>query len=638
MPVVDAHGLHKSFGARVLLDGVSLTVRRGERVGLVGANGAGKSTLARILGGLLEPDLGEVTRRRGARIEYLEQEPVLPRGATALEVTLSGLGEWSRVKQEYDGVAHELGALDPRKNTAELQELVARQQVLGAEVERLGGWERTQEAGTILSQLGIREPDAVVDHLSGGERRRIALARLLVAKPDLAVLDEPTNHLDADTIEWLERYLVEDNPGAILLITHDRYLLDRVVTRTLEIEAGQLFSYDGGWEEYLVARTERLALAERTERNRQNFLRREIEWLRRQPKARTGKQKARIQRAETAAAAEPTKTAEGLALRVTSQRLGATILEAHDLAIDVAGRRLVADFTLHLTRGERVGIIGKNGAGKTTLLRCLLGEIEPAFGKVVHGKNTRFSYFDQARSTLDPTKSVFETVVEGRPSVELGGESVSSYGYLDRFRLGGDKLRQPVASLSGGERARVVLAKLLLEPANVLVLDEPTNDLDTTTLGALEEMLLTLAGSALIVSHDRYFLDRVATSLLVVHGDGPVLQVAGGYTSYAEQRTFMERERARRRADEKRKSQEKALATGKKGLTYAEQKELGGLLERAERAAARARELAVELADPTLYTERREEVPRLERELAAARDEATRLEERWLELEERREG
>ncbi len=638
MPVLDATDLHKSYGASTLLDGVTLTIRRGERVGLVGANGSGKSTLSKILGGIEDPDNGVVSRRRGARIEYLAQEPMLPAGATVLDVTLSGLGEWAKAKHEYERIAGELA-----KGAGNVEELLARQSEAAAEVERLGGWERTSEAETILSKLGMRDVERTVDNMSGGEKRRVALARLLVSKPDLAILDEPTNHLDAETIEWLEGYLVDENAGALLLITHDRWMLDRVVQRTIEIEAGKLYSYDGGWEDYLIARSERMALAERTEANRQNFLRKEIEWLRRQPKARTGKQKARIQRAEAAQEAEPTKGPNAFELRVTEKRLGATILEAHDLAVDIAGRRLVEGLTLHLTRGERIGIIGKNGAGKTTLIQCLLGQREASAGRVVQGKNTMFAYFDQARSGLDADKSVFDTVVDGRPSVMVAGEPVSSYAYLDRFRLGGDKMRQPVGTLSGGERARTVLAKLLLEPANVLVLDEPTNDLDVTTLGALEEMLVGMGGSALIVSHDRYFLDRVATSLLVVHGDGRVVHYAGGYTSYTERRAEEEREKARQKAEEQalRKSPDKSQSgavSGKKGLTYAEQKELKGLLEKVEKAGERVQQLEAELGDPALYTERRDAVSGLQADLAAAKLEAERLENRWLELEERREG
>jgi len=636
MPVLDAIELRKSYGASVLLDGASVTLRRGERVGLVGSNGSGKSTLARILAGEEEPDTGQLVRRRGSTVEYLRQEPRLPEGKTILEVTLEGLGVWAAVKARYDEISARLAASDSPD-----PELLDQQQLAAAEVERLGGWDRSSEARGVLSRLNIDEPDRLVDRLSGGERRRVALARLLVARPDLAILDEPTNHLDAETIEWLETYLVEQLPGALLLITHDRYLLDRVVQRTLEIERGQLYSYEGGWEEFLVARAERQALEKRTEANRQNFLRRELEWLRRQPKARTGKQKARIQRAEEAqSSGAPTASGDSLELRVAGKRLGTTILEAHDLAVEIGGRRLVEGLTLHLTRGERIGIIGRNGAGKTTLLQCLLGERDPAGGRVIQGKNTSFAYFDQGRSGLEPERSVLDTVTGGRPTLTVGGQSVSSYAYLDRFWLGGDKLRQPVGSLSGGERARVVLAKLLLEPANVLVLDEPTNDLDVTTLAALEEMLIELQGSALIVSHDRYFLDRVATSILVVHGDGRVTHVPGTYSSYLAWRAEEER-RATREKTEQRERARGERATGsnvRKGITYAERLELDGLLERVEMAAGEVSRLEAELADPTLYVERYAEAAELERRLREARAEAERLENRWLELESKREA
>lgn len=636
MPVLDAVDLHKSYGASTLLDGVSFTLRRGERVGLVGANGSGKSTLVRILAGAEEPDRGTVNRRRGARVEYLPQEPHLPAGRSVLEVTLSGLADWSAAWQAYEAVSARLAAGD-----GPLEELLEQQQAWAAKIERLGGWERSSEARAVLSKLGIEDVERAVDRLSGGERRRVALARLLVTAPDLAILDEPTNHLDAETVEWLETYLSSEFSGALLLITHDRYLLDRVVGRTLEIDGAQLYSYDGGWEEYLVARAERQALAQRTEANRQNFLRRELEWLRRQPKARTGKQKARIQRAQQAQAdVSPGGGEVGLDLRIESKRLGGTILEAHDLRVELGSRLLIDGFTLHLTRGERVGIVGKNGAGKTTLLECLIGRRTPTSGRIVRGKNTVFSYFDQARSGLDPERNVLDTVTDGRPTVMVGGQALSSYAYLDRFRLGGERMRQPVGQLSGGERARVVLAKLLLEPVNVLVLDEPTNDLDVTTLAALEEMLIAHEGSAFVVSHDRYFLDRVATSLLVVHGDGRVTHFAGTYSSYAEHRAENERLEAARKREEQtnRARTDTGSSNVRSGLTYAERIELDGLLQRLEAASAQVSELETELADPALHGARHQEASELARSLLEARAEVERLENRWLELEEKREN
>ena len=630
MPVLDAIELHKSYGASVLLDGASVTLRRGERVGLVGSNGSGKSTLARILAGEEEPDTGQVVRRRGGTVEYLPQEPHLPAGKTILEATLDGLGEWTAVKAKYDELSARLAtSASPDAGLLEQQQLAA------AEVERLGGWDRSSEARGVLSRLNVDEPERSVDRLSGGERRRVALARLLVARPDLAILDEPTNHLDAETIEWLETYLVEQLPGALLLITHDRYLLDRVVNRTLEIERGQLYSYEGGWEEFLVARAERQALEKRTESNRQNFLRRELEWLRRQPKARTGKQKARIQRAEEAqSGGGPTTSSDSLALRVASKRLGATILEAHDLAVEIGGRRLVEGLTLHLTRGERIGIIGRNGAGKTTLLQCLLGEREPASGRVVQGKNTSFAYFDQGRSGLEPDRSVLDTVTGGRPTLTVGGQTVSSYAYLDRFWLGGDKLRQPVGSLSGGERARVVLAKLLLEPANVLVLDEPTNDLDIDSLELLENMLQDYSGTLLLVSHDRAFLDNVVTQTIAAEGNGRWREYVGGYADWVRQRSQSIAQVARKETIPVA-APEPAPAPAKRKLSYKETRELESLPAEIEKLEAEQSALTQKMCAPDYYLVGPDEMHRDGARAAELEALIAQRMERWISLEEK---
>lgn len=652
MPVLTAHDLHKSFGPQILLDNVSLSIRTGERVGLVGVNGSGKSTLARILAGLEQPDSGTIARRRGAEIGVLSQDPVFDPSDTARDVVLAGLSAWHAAKARHDEASRALAA-----GTGDPDALLAEQAAAAADVERLGGWDMMHRVDAIIGHVGVTRPDAPMRVLSGGDRRRVALARLLVSRPALAVLDEPSNHLDVETVEWLERYLVEEHPGALLLITHDRYLLDRVVERTLEIDKGKVYSYDGGYEEYLEQKAERLALEARTEANRQNFLRTELEWLRRQPKARTGKQKARIQRAEAAKAAPPPKAERAAQLSVESVRTGKTILELKQLGLSVDGKWLVRGLDFSLTKGERVGIVGRNGTGKTTLLRAILGQVGAADGaagagprmegEVVLGKNTSVAYFDQHRSGLDLDASIFENVAGSHTRVEVGGRSMDVRTYLERFLFDPHKARQPVGSLSGGERARVALAKMLTQSANVILLDEPTNDLDVMTLAALEEMLVEFDGSALVVTHDRWFLNRVATSILAFEGDGRVVRYAGNYDAYREQRAHALAAEAEARAEKAQAAEPRPAPAAAKPaarpadrpkLTFAERTELDGIVGRIDEAEQKVRALEAQLADPGLYASRGAEVAGLLAELERAKQEVARLVSRWEELEMKREA
>ncbi|WP_437589404.1 ABC-F family ATP-binding cassette domain-containing protein [Sorangium sp. So ce1000] len=652
MPVLTAHDLHKAFGPQTILDGVSVNIRTGERVGLVGLNGSGKSTLARILAGVEQPDSGTIARRRGAEIGVLSQDPVFEPTDTARDVVLAGLSAWHAAKARHDEVSRALAA-----GSGDAEALLAEQTEAAADVERLGGWDMMHRVDAIIGHVGVTRPDAPMSVLSGGDRRRVALARLLVSRPALAVLDEPSNHLDVETVEWLERYLVEEHPGALLLITHDRYLLDRVAERTLEIDKGKVYSYDGGYEEYLEQKADRLALEARTESNRQNFLRTELEWLRRQPKARTGKQKARIQRAETAKSAPPPKAERTAQLSVEAVRTGKTILELKKLGLSLDGKWLVRGLDFTLTKGERVGIVGRNGTGKTTMLRAILGQLGvegdgaaaegPRMeGEVVLGKNTSVAYFDQHRSGLDLDKSIFENIAGSHPRVEVGGRSMDVRSYLERFLFDPNKARQPVGSLSGGERARVALAKMLTQSVNVIILDEPTNDLDVMTLAALEEMLIELDGSALVVTHDRWFLNRVATSILAFEGDGRVVRYAGNYDAYREQRAHAalkieaEARAAKAQAAEPRPAPAKAAAKAgdKPKLTFAERTELDGIVGRIDAAEQKVAELEAKLADPTLYASRGTDVAGLLSELERAKEEAARLVSRWEELETKREA
>ncbi len=643
MPVIDCRELLKSFGDRTVLSRVSLTVRRGERVGLIGLSGCGKSTLGRVLAGCESYDGGSISQRRGRRIELLDQEPRLPKGQTAREVVLGNLVEWSAAKRHYDELTEALADV----RGSDMDDLVQRQAAAAEEVERLGGWERMHEAEAIIDHLGIKDAERRVETLSGGERRRVALARVLVTEPDLAILDEPTNHIDVEAIEWLEEHLRERFRGAALLITHDRYLLDRVTTRTLELHAGEISSYDGGYAKYLEAKAGRQAQAERIERNRQNFLRRELEWLRRGPKARGTKQKARVGRALEALAQDAPRRERTADLRAEAARQGKTILRVSGLTLERGGRVLVEGLDLDLVPRDRIGIVGPNGVGKTSLLLGLQGDLQPRSGSVEIGSNTRIGYLDQGRGGLDDEKTLREAAVGDRAYIQIGDEQLRAGSYLERFLFDGAAQRKKVGVLSGGERSRVCLAKLLCDEANLLMLDEPTNDLDVSTLGALEAMLLEYRGSALIVSHDRWFLDRVATSILSFEDGGRVDLHRGSYSEYREKR---DRERraaeGRRRSGERRsaatngrrasKTDGKGGETAGKKLTFRERRELDGLFERIEAAEVEVEEIQVRLADPATYKRRDVDVSQLGARLEAARQLADELLARWEELEARR--
>ncbi|MFO0676331.1 MAG: ABC-F family ATP-binding cassette domain-containing protein [Polyangiaceae bacterium] len=654
MPVLHLRDVSKAFGTKVLADGVTFTVRRGDRVGLLGMNGAGKSTLLKIAAGLESPDVGTLDRRRGARILYLAQEPILDEAKSARGIVTGGLAEWHVKSARHAEVTEALG-----KGEGDHEALVVEQAELAERIEELGGWDRDHEVDDVLHRLGIRDPEKIVGTMSGGERRRVALAEILVAKPDLAILDEPTNHLDADTITWLEDYW-RTQSGSLLLVTHDRAFLDAVATRILELDAGKVLEFTGNYADYLEKKAELDAHAERVEAKRQNFLRRETEWLRRGAKARTTKQKARIDRAESAMAVAAPKERGRVELEVDTARIGKTIVEFRAVTGGHDGKELFEPITMHLRAGDRTGVVGPNGVGKTTFLSVMLGELEPMRGEVIRGTATRFAYFDQARATLRDDWTVFDNVAEregalqtGGGAVELGGERIELRSYLERFLFDGTAQRQKVSSLSGGERARVALALVLKTGANVLVLDEPTNDLDIFTLASLEEMLEGWGGCVVLVSHDRRFLNRVATHILAFEaspsGPAKVTLYAGGYDDYrarkAEEDAEAEAVRAAARESaaprsavpSAEKSGDRAgdKAADKK-LTYAERKDFETLMDRMTVAEEKVAALEAKLAEPTMYTTRADEAKRVEAELSAARADVEALLERWEFLEAKR--
>lgn len=642
MPVIDASSVEKSYGARRVLAGVDLTIHSQDRIGLVGRNGCGKSTLARILAGIEMPDNGRVAQRRGTSVEFLSQEPTLPTDQTLSQIVLGNLDAWNRAKHRYDALTTQLS-----EASGDTHALATSQAEAGEELERLGGWDRLHEAETIISHLGITDPNRFASTLSGGERRRVALARVLVGSPSLAILDEPTNHLDVDTIEWLEDYLCNRFSGALLLITHDRYVLDRVTTRTLDIEDGKLTSYNGGYATYLAARAERQAHAERSERNRQNFLRTELEWLRRQPKARGTKQKARIDRANQAIDRNAPKRDREAELRLAAQRQGKTVLEIDSISIERGGTKLIRDLELRIGTGQRVGVIGANGSGKTSLLLAILGELELSAGELRHGQNTQIGYLDQQRSGLDDNLTVFESLGE-RGEVATNGDQLDVASYLERFLFDRREQRIKVGQLSGGERARVCLAKLLAQKINLILLDEPTNDLDVSTLAALESMLTDFTGSAIVVSHDRWFLDRVATSILAFESDGRVELHAGNYSDYRDrllERRRSDLPRGRSRGSKPPSSTPGEISSaieqaGPKKLSFNERRELDGLLDQIDAAETAATDLEAKLADPVTYQDEAlsGEIAGLKRSLETAHKQVAELTERWEELEARREA
>jgi ATP-binding cassette subfamily F protein uup len=638
MSFVSAREISKGYGAKTLFSDVSITVAENERVGLVGLNGTGKSTLLKVLAGMEPADYGVVERRRDARITYLAQEPQFAPGVTARAVVRAGLLEWISVKEQYDAINEKM------QTVADATSMLEEQSRLAERIEQLGGWSREHVVEDMLERVGIREMDREVSNMSGGERRRVALAALLVERPALAILDEPTNHLDAETIEWLEQHLATEFTGSVLMVTHDRYVLDALCTRIVELDRGKLYSYDGNYEAFLDQKADRLAQEDRAESNRLNILRRETEWLRRGPKARTTKQKARIQRAEAMQAVKVEKPSAAVELEAAAVRLGGSILDMEDVSLKLEERQLIDKLSLHMTAGSRIGIIGRNGAGKTSLLKLVTGEWKPTAGKVTLGKNTRIAYFDQARAELNDSWNVFDNVAEregaittGGISVEVGGQVLPLRMYLERFLFDPTQQRQPVGALSGGERARVALAKMLKTRANLLLLDEPTNDLDTVTLGALEDMLESFPGCALIVSHDRYFLNRLATGLLVFD-EGKVTYYEGNYETYRSLRpqgTSAAASPVPRQA-EPVPSVAAPVAPALKPLTYGEKIELEGMMDVIAAEEEKGAALEALLADADFYVKRFNDVKPTQAALAEHKTRLEKLVARWEDLEARK--
>ncbi|HEX6069767.1 MAG TPA: ABC-F family ATP-binding cassette domain-containing protein [Longimicrobiaceae bacterium] len=633
MSIVSIQNLSKSFGTRTLFDGVSVTIDEGEKVGFVGANGSGKSTLFRIVAGVESPESGEIAMRRGATIGYLEQEPDLTPGMSIRGTVCAGHPEMEDALAAYARVAGDLESGD-----GDADRLLARQGELMATIDRLGGWDWQHRVETVLTHVGLDRWERDVAGLSGGERKRVALARVLLQQPDVLLLDVPTNHLDADTTLWLEEYL-QEYPGAVMLITHDRYFLDRVVTRMVEVNRAALTPFPGGYTEYLEAKAERQARLTVEEQKRARLIEQELAWARRSPSARTGKQKARLQRLDAARKEQVERRlpeAEAADIRFGAPpRLGRTVLDIHHLSKSYGDHVLISGFSTRLRAGERIGIVGPNGAGKTTLLRLILGEVEPDAGTVERGANTRIAYYDQKREDLDPEDSLL-TAISDSDWVEVEGKRTHVRSYLESFLFPSAIQEQKVRSLSGGERNRLLLARLLLSDANLLILDEPTNDLDLVTLQVLESALADFGGCVLVVTHDRYFLDKVATGLLVFEGNGIVHRHEGGYDLYNRLRA------AAAAAAPAQPSGPPSRVPAPSGdakrsprrLTYRQQRELEQLENSIMEAEAEVARLETALSDPALYADTPERVAEVTTAFREAGARVESLYARWAELEE----
>jgi ATP-binding cassette ChvD family protein len=533
VPILSVSGLTKTFAEREILKDLSFTLFADAKVGIVGSNGTGKSTLLRILAGVDKEHEGTIVPVPGLTIGYVPQEPVLDETKDVRGNLEEGVAPVRALLARYERLNERLG--EPL-SADEMQDVLDEQSRVQEEIERRDGWDVDRHLELAMEALRTPPPDASVATLSGGEKRRVALCKVLMAHPDLLLLDEPTNHLDAATVEWLEQFLTTYH-GAWLLVTHDRWFLERSTNQMVELDRGRIFVFEGSYSAFLDAKAKRLAVEEQQESARARILERELEWIRSTPKARTAKSKARIARYRELEAQEHEGVRGPVELRLpTGPHLGDRVITIKGLQKGYGGRTLIDGLDLEVPAGGIVGIVGENGTGKTTLLRMILGQEKPDAGTIAIGDSVVFCYVDQGRDTLDPDKTVFQEVAEGGDTIRVGKEEVNVRAYLARFLFRGPEQQMPVGRLSGGERNRLQLAKLLKRGGNVLVLDEPTNDLDLQTLRVLEEALQSFPGCAIVVTHDRYFLDRVATHVLAFEGDGKVWWSEGTYEHYRERR------------------------------------------------------------------------------------------------------
>jgi ATP-binding cassette subfamily F protein uup len=636
MPIVSLAGAHLAYGHVALLDAVDLAIEPGERIALIGRNGAGKSSLLKVLAGAVKLDDGLLTRASGVTVAYVPQEPAFDPSVSVFEAVAAGLGGDLAALVEYERLAADLA------HAADATPLLERMAALQSRLEASGGWALKSKVERAIARLGL-DALALVGTLSGGTIKRVALAHALVGEPALLLLDEPTNHLDIASIAWLEELLI-GFAGAVVVVTHDRRFLDRVATRIVELDRGLSRSYPGSYAAYRERKAAELAAEDAANARFDKLLAQEEVWIRKGIEARRTRNEGRVRRLEQLRRErQARRDAAGTATLQVAQgeRSGKLVAELVDVTKRFEDRVVVREFSTTILRGDKVGFIGPNGAGKSTLLKLILGDLAPDAGRVRRGTNLQVAYFDQMRAQLDDEATLVDTISPGSDYVEIDGRRTHVMTYLGEFLFPPERARSPVRTLSGGERNRLLLARLFARPANVLVLDEPTNDLDIETLELLEELLTDYPGTILLVSHDRTFLDNVVTSTIAAEGDGRWREYAGGYADY-------EAAKARADAIETRDAAKKpatpapgkdepkpAAAKPRAKLSYKEARELEALP--AKMAALEAEQKTVEaaLADATLYARDPERARALGERFGAIETELLALLERWEELEQR---
>ncbi|MEL6927370.1 MAG: ABC-F family ATP-binding cassette domain-containing protein [Cyanobacteria bacterium J06600_6] len=642
MSILTLQNIKKDFGIKEILRDASFSIEPNDKVGLIGVNGSGKSTLLKMIAGIEPTDGGQRLLKSGARVIYLPQQPEIDENLTVIDQVFADSGEQMQLVREYEDLSHKIGTA----KGSDLDALMARLSVVTEKMATLEAWDLETKAKIVLSKLGIEDFDAKVKDLSGGYRKRIALAAALLNEPDLLMMDEPTNHLDAESVEWLQEYLARF-PGAILLITHDRYFLDNVTTRILEIDRADLYTYAGNYSYYLEKKALQEESTASSQRKLQGVLRKELKWLQRGAKARSTKQKARIDRIGETQNREFKEAQGKVDIDTPGRRIGKKVIELENVAKAYEGRTLFSDFSYEFTPSDRIGIIGANGAGKSTLMNIVTGRIEPDRGKVEIGKTIHIGYFDQHSdnilSALDQNQRVIEYIKEVAEVVTTAsGDKISASQMLEKFLFPPDQQYAPIHKLSGGEKRRLFLLQVLMDAPNVLILDEPTNDLDVQTLAILEDYLENFNGCVIVVSHDRYFLDRTVEFIFAIEPDASVRLYPGNYSIYLEHKKKAEKLAKQETTRQPKASKPKAESNGKtkssdrtkanKPLSNFERREYQKLEAKIAQMEIDKEKLENELAtncsDFNLVQE-------LSGKLASLNDEIDTNTERWMELAER---